>query len=86
MIQIQSKDTQLIVRLFAGYPISEWEFTTTGNMQYEAYALLVAHNIREYIDKRIRSIREDEYNKGWKDAKAKKAKRTWFSCQWGVQP
>lgn len=39
--------------------------------------------LRKQLDERLRAslqkIREDAYNDGWKDAKAKKMRRTWFS-------
>jgi hypothetical protein len=42
-------------------------------------AELLRWHIQKVIGDRIARVREEEYNEGWKDAKAKPAKRTRFS-------
>jgi len=50
----------------------------------ENYAGLLADCIEREFDRRVMKARAEAYEQGYKDAKAKRAKRTWFSCILGV--
>jgi len=46
----------------------------------ELFAELLTTRLQRKLADRIEAIRQEEYNKGWKDAKSKKkAKQTWFT-------
>lgn len=45
----------------------------------EVYSELLSLKIRNALHKELQDIRKDEYDAAWRDAKAKKAKRTWFA-------
>lgn len=53
-----------------------WVFRLT--VQDEDYAELLLRDLNEKIHKLLSSEREHYYHEGWRDAKRKKAKRTWF--------
>ncbi len=44
---------------------------------WAAWALVA--RMQDQLDARMRTIRADAYARGWKDAKAKRARETWFS-------
>lgn len=48
----------------------------------EAYAGLLAAAMHREMHDKLKAIRADAYEKGWKDAKAKKTKETWFGSWW----
>jgi hypothetical protein len=57
-------------------------FLFEHNCGEEHFASLMSTAYNEHMNRKIRAIREQEYNKGWKDAKAKAKKQTWFSGWW----
>jgi len=48
----------------------------------EDFAKLLRDNLQKRMNHEIRKIREQAYAAGWKDAKAKRQKETWFSEVW----
>ena len=57
-----------------------WIFThDTGN---PAYSGLAAETLCEQFNSHMRQVRSEAYEKGWRDAKARRAKCTWFSGGW----
>jgi hypothetical protein len=44
----------------------------------EVCASLLANHMQDRLDDHMRRVRQAAYEKGWQDAKAKKAKRTYF--------
>lgn len=58
----------------------EWIVFYSNDLPNKAFAKLVMAELDRLIDTRIRSIRRSAYELGWKDAKAKRRKRTnWIS-------
>lgn len=45
-------------------------------------AELLREALNENLNRHITKIKEEYYNQGWKDAKAKTKKRTWFGGGW----
>jgi hypothetical protein len=45
----------------------------------DEYAALLADRMRDELNDRVRAIRKKEYEQGWKDAKAHRVKKSWFS-------
>lgn len=48
----------------------------------ELIAELVRQQYQKHMEATLKFIREEAYNDGWRDAKAKKAKRSIFKCWW----
>ena len=63
----------------AGHTYSLIPFLWNTEQPYLADVL--CRYIRKLLQDRVRTIREQEYERGWKDAKSKRAKETWFSSE-----
>jgi len=48
------------------------------DVDYTDFAAFVVRAMQEQLGNKIKEIREDAYNEGWRDAKAKRAKKKWF--------
>jgi hypothetical protein len=48
----------------------------------ELHAELLRDHLHETLNGRLEVIRREAYEKGWKDAKAKRRKEDWFSRWW----
>lgn len=46
------------------------------------WAALFAEAMNKELSERLKAIREESYNRGWKDAKARKQKQTFFAWWW----
>lgn len=79
MIEIFRKRNILEIQIMGKYPISNWKFTFTWDAESEIYAILLVQNLQSALSDKIKKIREQEYNRGWKDAKNKNKKETYFS-------
>ena len=44
-------------------------------------AEIMGNHLREMMETTITKIRQANYEMGWRDAKSKRLKRTWWSCQ-----
>jgi hypothetical protein len=55
------------------------DFRLVYNAGAEWAARLLHADLRERLSQRMRQIRQEAYAQGWKDAKAKRRKETWFS-------
>jgi DNA-binding NtrC family response regulator len=53
-------------------PLLSW------NCNSELLAELLVSHLRRRLGNKISEARQEAYAQGWKDAKAKRAKRTWF--------
>lgn len=79
MLKIHTSDEKVVTTISGQYPVSDWGYTFTFNAGSKDYAAMLSHNLRDHLEKSLRTIREHAYNDGWKDAKAKRGKKTWFS-------
>lgn len=59
-----------------------WYYTFTADFHDEPGAQLVMNAIEDNLEKRLKKIRSDAYEEGWKDAKAKRKRADWFSGWW----
>jgi hypothetical protein len=59
-----------------------WHITARFNCDSVLYAILLRKELDEKLNRELNRIREEAYQKGWRDAKAKKVKETWFSSWW----
>ncbi len=84
MFKITRNKEKVIIQVKTGYPGKyfvlfedyglDFEYTTPDMF----YATLVTENIRTKFQKLIIKIREEEYNRGWNDAKKKNRKEKFF--------
>lgn len=53
-------------------------FVTEIECGSEIYAILLRQKFADRLASRLEQIRHEAYTQGWKDAKAKDAKKEWF--------
>jgi hypothetical protein len=86
MIKVFSKENVVVLSFNIGlgknnsYP---FKFEIGDKQEYDGLAELLANHIRSELSKTCEEIREQAYKQGWKDAKGKKKKATYFSCVLG---
>jgi len=87
MIYITNDGVDVIVKVESDIPHAEggksyFTFRFATSQHYTAW--LLATHLRERFEGLVKAIRQEEYEHGWRDAKAKKgSKRTWFSMFFG---
>ena len=59
-----------------------WTYNFRWTTNDEAYSQLLTNQINEDVKKNLKVIRREAYNEGWKDAKAKRKKESWFGGWW----
>ena len=81
IIEIKRKDNAVILNITVYIPYEcERIFTFTWDTEASWSAGLLTSAMKTALETRITAIREEAYQDGWRDAKAKKGgKRTWFS-------
>ena len=62
--------------------IGDRVYTMKWNCNDSEYASLLTKRFQDTMEEKLRTIRHEAYEAGWKDAKAKKARETWFSGAW----
>ena len=82
MIRIERRAEKVVLIVNGKYPIDELNFEFSWNASAEWSAKLLWANLYEYMEECLRKIRQDAYDKGWKDAKSHNAKQTGFSGKW----
>lgn len=78
MIKIYRKKTYVFVEVDTNL---DWVVPFKWVQSSELDAVLLERHLRDELYSRVEAIREEAYNQGWKDAKAKRKKQTWF---WGI--
>jgi hypothetical protein len=82
MIQFTRQGTTVRIEVTGKWPLSK-SYYFYWECKDDDFASLLTENLRDKMHDEIRRIRQEEYNKGWKDAKSKKVvKETWFSSIW----
>lgn len=82
VIGIRSEKNDLVVSFRAGYPIDGLIFELRWAAGSEWSARLLAHSLRSRISDLLSRIRREAYEDGWRDAKAKRRKATWWPGNW----
>lgn len=75
MIQYRTSGDSVKIHVESGVG----NFTFTHSCGHDYLAGLMRDQYEKHMNSAIESIRRESYNKGWKDAKAKTKKQTWFS-------
>lgn len=84
MITIFARDTEVIVQVQAE-ALGDERFVFRFNAGVGWAARLLAGSLSRSMYERLTAIREAAYADGWKDAKAKRARRDWFGGTWRVE-
>lgn len=82
MLKIIQSGDKITLRIEYHSGVQNWhtDFCLTTNS--ELVAELQGTAMRKALRDALSTIREEAYNRGWKDAKAKTAKMPWFSGIW----
>jgi len=82
MFRIYSEKNFLKVELTYGKELGNWVTTLSQEYHHEVDAKLRVRHFDEQLEKKLEAIRREAYAQGWKDAKAKTVRQTWFSRWW----
>lgn len=82
MIEITRDQKEVVLKVETGLEPKANVFLFKWNCNDECYATLLRDHMHERLNRKLAAIREEAYLQGWKDAKAKTAKKTWFSRWW----
>lgn len=83
MIQFNRKDSRVQVKVSIDIPRSgNWTYTLDRTESDVPSAQLIVNRMDDVLSNKLKQIREDAYNAGWKDAKAKTKKQDWFAGYW----
>lgn len=78
MITIERDDKICRVKLQDGPLGYIFPFEYTCDNKF--YAELLTRHFDKILDERIEAVRKEEYDRGYKDGRAKRGKASWFSC------
>lgn len=79
MINFKRDDKDAVVTLDLAVPTyDERVFSFKFGCGSEVYAGLLTEAMRKAFGNAVQAARREAYNDGWRDAKAKTAKRDWF--------
>ena len=79
MISFERSENKVLVNVQHGIFFNDQYFQLDINQGHPYQAELLYRQLNKTLREKLESIRREEYEKGWKDAKAKRAKQTWFS-------
>lgn len=79
MIQVTRNGTKTQIQVESGYPLQSGYYYFNYDCGNEEFARLLADHFERKLIDRIDAIRKEEYNRGYKDGRAKRAKATWFA-------
>jgi hypothetical protein len=82
MISFSRKDAKVLIKIEHGIFWGDGYFEFEINQSYEYQAELLKKALRDNLERHIKNIKEDSYNLGWKEAKAKSKKTTEFYGGW----
>lgn len=82
MINFSRKGTEVTAQIEANVGVAARLFNFKVNLSDEVYAYMLRENFQMKMREALQEIRRVVYDQGWKDAKAKTAKATWFSGGW----
>lgn len=81
MINITREGTQVKVEIKSSYPLTK-TYLFYWECGREDFAMLLRDNLQGSMNKALERLKTQAYNEGWKHAKAKTKKTTWFSGWW----
>lgn len=83
MISFKRMDCSAVASIDILVPYyNERSFPMSFDCGNEAYAGLLVRAMVNRMEAKLKAIRDEAYEQGWKDAKSNKARSTWFSGLW----
>lgn len=82
MFSIGRDGCKVTISVMPAYPIHGWTFHFSYTAEQEWGAVMLTENLRDKQGTELRRIREEAYQRGWKDAKAHRTKEKWFQSVW----
>lgn len=79
MIDFSREGTKLKLSVEAKTSVAKRFYTFAWECADEVYADLLMKNLKAHFEEKIQQARKESYEAGWRHAKAKVAKDTWFS-------
>jgi len=81
MIEFIKDGEEVLVKVNTSSSIN-WHIKAKFNCNSELYAALLRQELHSHLNNTLERIRKQAYEQGWKDAKARTKKETWFSGWW----
>lgn len=83
MLFFSRKDSTLEVTVQFFVPgLGLRNFKLTDARNHETEAQLIVNSLKDHMHEQLKKIAEEEYKRGWADAKAKRKRSTWFRSWW----
>ncbi len=82
MISFKRTDNIVVVQVKHGVLFNDEHFTLQIASSHAYQAELLNRQLKDQLENKLEAIRKEAYEQGSKDAKAKRAKKTWFSRWW----
>ena len=79
MISFEREGAAVNVKVEHGIFFNNGYFSLPIYQSHDYQAALLCRQLNENLGNKLEAIRQEAYTQGWKDAKAKCAKKTWFS-------
>lgn len=80
MISFRRDGSEVVVEVESDSTVNSRFFRFKIAFGNELYADLLTRNFQHKFETLIEDVRREEYERGWKHAKAKKARTSWFPC------
>lgn len=72
----------MVIHIDHGIFYSDEGFNLQLIQEFNYQAELLKKQLDSHLSSNLERIRREAYNEGWKDAKAKVKKKTWFAGWW----
>lgn len=81
MIQISEKDGKVVATITGDTPIHGFTFSLTWDPGRVHIAKMLAKNLRDHLDRKVRQIKIQTYDTGYRAGQSKKRKQTYFTAR-----
>jgi hypothetical protein len=76
-------DNDKNVQVFIHLPVTNKSYVLKWSCgDDQLYASLLAAELRKQLEHKLEGIRKEEYDRGYKDGRAKRGKSSWFKSWW----
>lgn len=83
MFNLRRDEDVVAIDVQTGHDANSGVFTLSFRAGTQWAAQLLMTHMRDRMWSKLTDIRQEAYNRGWKDAKAHRTKESWFSGRWG---
>lgn len=78
MLSFKRKDNVVQILVEHGINHDGTHFELTINQNHEYQAELPKRQFQKHLEDKLKAVKQEAYNEGWKDAKAKRRKKIWM--------